>query len=322
MLGFSRSRARVAGVVLAATSLVMTTAAACDKAAPEAPPLINNYVSAIQVLGEVASQEVVNQQLGQGADDGPQSEVDESATVINGGSVQEAISSDDPFTKLRIGMEPLGSANSSASPGSSTPTTAATASGVPSKGYHEITLKEESTEITAVVTITQDLPGQQFVFYFAVVDKAGKQGKLAKQTVDALEVGTGEVQVSISWDVDSDVDLHVEDPNGDEVYWKNEVIDSGGELDLDSNADCELDHKRNENITWSKAPAGTYVVRVDYYRSCDVAKTNYVVTVRVNGQPTKTYTGTLTGGGDEGHEGSGDQVTTFKVVTAEPSATG
>jgi hypothetical protein len=305
--------------VLAATSLVMATAA-CDKAAPETPPLINAYVTGIQVLGDVASQEVINQQLGQGADDGPQSEVEETATVINGGSVQEAITSTDPFTKLRIGMEPLASADPSASAGTGTATTVPTASGVPSKGYHEITLKDESTEVTVVVTITQNLPGQQFVFYFATVDKAGKQGKLAKQTVEALTVGTGEVQVSISWDADSDVDLHVEDPNGDEVYWDNLAVDSGGELDLDSNADCELDHKRNENITWNKAPAGTYVVRVDYYRSCDIAKTNWVVTVRVNGQPTKTYTGTFTGEGDQGDEGSGDEVATFQVVTVGPTA--
>ncbi len=318
MLGLSRSRARGAAVALAAASLVISTAA-CDKAEPEVPPLINDYVTSIQVLGDVASQAVVNQPLAEGSDDGPRSEVDETATVINGGSVQEAITSADPFTKLRVGMESLAAADPSASSG--TATTVPTASGVPSKGYHEITLKDETTEITAVVTISQNLPGQQFVFYFATVDKAGKQGKLAKQTVEALKVGTGEVQVSISWDVDSDVDLHVEDPNGDEVYWAEESVDSGGELDLDSNADCELDHKRNENITWSTAPAGTYIVRVDYYRSCDVAKSNYVVTVRVNGQPTKTYTGTLTGEGDQGDLGSGDQVATFQVVGAGPTAT-
>jgi hypothetical protein len=321
MLGLSRSRARAAGIVLAATSLVLA-AAACDKAAPEAPPIINDYVTGIQVLGEVANQEVVNQPLSEGSEDGPRSEVDESATVVNGGSVQEAITSTDPFIKLRIGMEPLGSSGQSASPDGATAATTATASGVPSKGYHEITLKDESTEITVVVTITQDLPGQQFVFYFAAVDGSGKQGKLATQTVEAIQVGTGDVQVSISWDADSDVDLHVEDPDGDEVYWRNEVIDSGGELDLDSNADCVLDHKRNENVTWSTAPAGTYIVRVDYYRSCDVEETNYVVTVRVNGQPTKTYTGTLTGDGDQGEQGSGDQVATFQVVTAASSPTG
>ncbi len=320
MLGFSRTRARVAGVALVALSLVIS-AAACDKAAPEAPPLINDYITGLQVLGDVATQEVINQQLGEGSDDGPQSEVDETATVINGGSVQESISSTTPFTKLRLGMEPLTSTDPSASTGPGTASTTPTATGVPSKGFHEITLKNESTEITVVVTITQNLPGEQFVFYFATVDKTGKQGKLANQTVDALTVGTGEVQVSISWDVDSDVDLHVEDPSGDEAYWAKPGVESGGELDLDSNADCELDHKRNENITWSKAPAGTFIVRVDYYRSCDVDKTNYVVTVRVNGQPTKTYTGTLTGDGDQGEEGSGDQVATFQVVAVGPTAT-
>src|SRR5262249_54084618 len=95
---------------------------------------------------------------------------------------------------------------------------------------------------------------------------------------------------------------------------------SGGELDLDSNADCDLDHKRNENITWSKAPPGDFTVRLDYYKNCGIDKTNYVVTVRVNGQPTKTFSGTFTGAGDEGDVGAGKNITTFKVVAPNPAA--
>jgi hypothetical protein len=121
------------------------------------------------------------------------------------------------------------------------------------------------------------------------------------------------VQVSISWDADSDVDLHVVDPNDNEVYWRDDEVASGGKLDLDSNADCELDHKRNENITWESAPSGTYTVRVDYYRACDIPKTNYVVTIQVVGQPTKTFHGTFTGEGDQGDEGAGKQIATFAV---------
>ena len=62
-------------------------------------------------------------------------------------------------------------------------------------------------------------------------------------------------------------------------------------------------------------------MRLDYYKNCDIAKTNYVVTVRVNGQPTKTFSGTFTGDGDQGDVGAGKPITTFKVVApaASPS---
>lgn len=325
MLGNLRSRMRTAGVVFAAMSLALT-ATACSKSEPELPPLINDYVTGIQVLGEAdASTEVVNKQLGEGSDDGPAAEVESAATVINGGSVQEAISAKDAFAKVRIGLEPLAS-NSPEPTGSPTARTTAanapaTGSGTPSKGYHEVTLKTAKTEVSVVLTIAQALPGQKFVFYFAIVDGSGKQGKLKQQAVEAVKVGTGDVQVSVSWDVDSDVDLHVVDPNGDEVYWNNTEVDSGGALDLDSNADCEIDHTNNENITWSKAPAGTYTVRVDYYRGCDVPRSNYVVTIQVVGQPTKTFTGFFTGEGDEGDEGAGKQIATF-TVTGSATPTG
>jgi hypothetical protein len=298
---------------------VLSAAACSTDTAPETPPLINDYVTGIEVLGDAAaSQEVINKQLGDGDADGPEAQIEETATVINGGSVQESITSDDPFAKLRVGLEPLTSAEPSASStetSTSRPSLASppTPTGTPSKGYHEITLKNEGTDVSVVMTIAQALPGQQFVFYFAIVDKSGKQGKLSKQTVEALKVGTGEVQVSISWDVDSDVDLHVEDPSGDEVYWRDDEVASGGKLDLDSNADCDLDHKRNENITWQTAPPGKYIVRVDHYMSCGQAKTNYVVTIQAIGQPARTFHGTLTGDGDQGDAGAGSQIATFTV---------
>jgi hypothetical protein len=257
MLGLSRTPGRAVIAVLTTSTMVVLTSACSllNKETPPPPPIINDYVSAVQVLGDGGTSEIVNQQLGDGAADGPAVTVPEDTTVVNGGSVQEAIKSTTPFSKVRVGLEPLTSA-ASPSPGSS-PAAAASPTVTPkgpARGYHEVTLAKPGTEIEIVLTITQSLPGDQFIFYFAVVDAGGKQGKLSKQKVDAIQVGTGQVQVSVQWDGDSDVDLHVMDPNGDEVYWDNTSVASGGQLDLDSNANCDLDHVRNENITWSKAP--------------------------------------------------------------------
>lgn len=79
--------------------------------------------------------------------------------------------------------------------------------------------------------------------------------------------------------------------------------------------ELDIDSIRNENITWptGEAPSGTYTVRVDLWDSCGFERTDYVVTVIVGGQPPQTYTGRITGPGDEGSLGSGELVTTFEV---------
>lgn len=307
-------RSRIGGVILAATTL-MITASGCNLLNQEddTPPVIDSYVTGIQVLGDAAeSQEVVNQQLGGGDADGPAAEVDETSTVVNGGSVQETITSATEFTTVRVALEELRTP-AAATTDSGEPAPAPTSTGAPAKGYHEIKLKQASTTVDLVVTVDQSLPGQIFVLYFAIVDGSGKQGPLSAQSVEALNVGAGQVQVSVSWDVDSDVDLRVLEPSGNEVYYGATTSDSGGELDLDSNANCDIDGTRNENITWEDAaPPGTYTVYVDLYLACDVTPTSYVVTVQVAGQPTRTYTGTLTGDGTEGQNPT--QVATFEVT--------
>jgi hypothetical protein len=114
------------------------------------------------------------------------------------------------------------------------------------------------------------------------------------------------------------VDLHVVDPSGEEIYYGSPTSASGGQLDLDSNAECQSDGPRNENITWPSgaSPSGTYRVLVDYWDSCGAPSTDYGVTVNVRGQAPQTFTGTFTGEGDQGGAGAGLAITTFTVGTA------
>ena len=123
---------------------------------------------------------------------------------------------------------------------------------------------------------------------------------------------SGPVTVGVTWNSAADVDLHVVEPSGNEIYWDTPTSPTGGKLDQDANEFCALDLGVNaENITWtSSAPAGTYMVRVDYYMNCGAASTNYIVTV-TNGTTTATYPGSFTGIGDFGAAGSGTLVTTF-----------
>lgn len=119
--------------------------------------------------------------------------------------------------------------------------------------------------------------------------------------------------MNITWDSRADVDLHVLDPLGEEVYWAHKTAVSGGTLDLDSNAGCGSDGPRAENIFWGSgliAPRGDYVIRVDYWSNCADVKTNYVVTVNTRGKPSQVFTGFFTGNGDGGGKGSGRIITT------------
>jgi len=169
-------------------------------------------------------------------------------------------------------------------------------------GYYELTGLPSATAQSVLLTLAQSAPS---TFSFLVAGgSGGSVGASATVPVTLTAVGTGDVQVSLTWDVDSDVDLHVVDPSGEEIYYGNPSSASGGQLDLDSNAGCTLDHKRAENITWpvGHAPNGHYTVLVDYWDACSQTASHYVVTVNRKGQAPATFQGPLSGPGDRGDE--------------------
>jgi hypothetical protein len=121
-------------------------------------------------------------------------------------------------------------------------------------------------------------------------------------------VGTGDVQVTLTWQADVDLDLYVTDPNGDTVYYGNDRVPSGGELDRD-NMCVGFEWGRPENVYWpvAGAPSGTYVVKVDYYGSCGDGSPSVAWTVRtIVGGRAQTFTGTI-GASEE------VEVTTFTI---------
>jgi hypothetical protein len=220
-----------------------------------------------------------------GAGDGPTATVTSPAVVINGGTAQATVAGSDRFSRVVIGV-----------------------SGA--RGYYDVALADAADSVDLQLSLCQDLALPTLDLTYAV-GTSSSLGAYQEEPADIIEVGTGDVQVSVSWDADSDVDLHVIDPAGDEVYYGQPEVASGGMLDLDSNAACAIDGVNNENITWAVAPEGTYTVRLDYYLSCGEEESNYVVSVQRMGQPVETFSGQLTGDGDVGGSDSGDDITTF-----------
>ena len=70
--------------------------------------------------------------------------------------------------------------------------------------------------------------------------------------------------IILKWDIATDLDLHVIDPNGEEIFYSNKKSRSGGELDVDK----MHDPNSVENIFWKinpgcviTAPKGHYKVQ-------------------------------------------------------------
>jgi hypothetical protein len=112
-------------------------------------------------------------------------------------------------------------------------------------------------------------------------------------------VPTGPLVVHLAWRGPADLDLHVIDPAGVEIYAGHPsayqpppppaLPDPNGpahaaQLDLDSNADCDFDGRDQENVVWPTAPpSGHYIVRVDAPSLCGAALAAWQVDVRVDG---------------------------------------
>jgi hypothetical protein len=92
-------------------------------------------------------------------------------------------------------------------------------------------------------------------------------------------VGVGKVQVTLNWSANADLDLHVVEPGGEEIYWDNPVSTAGGSLDRDNQC-SDFVLGRPENIFWTTPPNGTYQVNVVYYEDCGGAgPVNFTVRV-------------------------------------------
>ena len=299
----------IGAVVIVASSLL----AACDRESTVSP-FTPSSISSLSVQ-DIATSASAADSLGVRRDGtapassgGPTVTATGNQSVINGGTLLVTVQGASPFTAVYmfIGGKTLG-------------LSAEAAGGV--GGYYEMRLPSAQTSVPVLLTFPQTIPLSEFELLFAVATPSGAVGAYTGLSTRTTSVGTGDVQVTLSWDTDSDVDLHVVDPGGQEVFYAQRRSASGGELDLDSNAGCVIDHIRNENITWpvGRAPRGRYTVRVDYWSSCGVRSTNFTVRINNTGAAPQIVTGSFTGDGDLGGLGDGRTVATFERQTG-PSA--
>lgn len=73
----------------------------------------------------------------------------------------------------------------------------------------------------------------------------------------------GELKVTLLWNFQGDIDLHVIQPNGREIFFDNRRDRlTGGYLDVDNR---DGGSGSAENIFWEKAREGEYIVSIEYY---------------------------------------------------------
>lgn len=200
--------------------------------------------------------------------------VEMNSTIIPGGTVIPEVTSPVTPSKMYIGVEDA-------------------------SGYYQVTPHKDGNKYSCVILINQDLEledGEGFVIWGALTNADGDISETWEKEVVMHNVGTGALQVSLSFTNAKDVDLHLIEPNGEHIYYGNRTSENGGQLDLDSNAGCSIDNINNENITYGDdayVEPGTYTVYVDMYSNCDPSvATGYSVTVTYNGRLISAATGT------------------------------
>jgi hypothetical protein len=109
------------------------------------------------------------------------------------------------------------------------------------------------------------------------------------------QLGTGDIQITLRWESSADLDLHVTEPNGTEIWYSDKgPTSTGGRLDVDSNVGCEEDGSV-ENVFWpeGQAPEGQFLVEVDGYRVDGCGGGDYTVVANVRGREVLRETGSV-----------------------------
>jgi hypothetical protein len=290
---------------------LLAGAAGCIKSAssPSSSDQVSGYVSDVQTLA--GSPLHASRETGSpSASSGPTATTSTNTHAINGGSNVVFLHGSAVFNQVLVSV-----GNGSGSPpvADSFGVAQLFGGGNVVDGFYRLSLGASVTDQAIVVSFAKAISFGAFDVTFQLVSPSGAVGPASIVHTTMLRAGTGDVQVSVSWDQATDVDLHVIEPSGTEVFWGAPTSATGGVLDLDSNGVCSIDGRNTENIRWaSSAPSGTYIVRLDYFQNCGVAvPTTYVVTVN-NGGTTTIFTGTLSPSDqDFGNLGAGKTITTF-----------
>jgi hypothetical protein len=121
------------------------------------------------------------------------------------------------------------------------------------------------------------------------------------EKIQGVEVKVGDPQFTLIWDTQADMDIHVFEPGGSEIFWDKPHGKMGGELDVDDtdglgpeNVYWVVDQTEEGNPVIGRGPAGKYQWYVNYYGGHGGAAgpTKWKVRVK-HGEQVEVFEGTL-----------------------------
>lgn len=179
---------------------------------------------------------------------------------------------------------------------------------------------------------SQQLALEERTLWVAASDEDGKFGPAMTAMLTPVPTAALDARLvfTLSWDTLSDLDLHVVDPNGVEIFKRDinsfqfpppgeppppsGATDQGGILDFDSNAQCLLDGRCMENVIWKvEPPSGRYIARVDTFSLCDAVSAHWVVTAVLDGEIVAEARGTATAADTRQPHDRGAGVTALEI---------
>lgn len=159
------------------------------------------------------------------------------------------------------------------------------------------------------LSFARRIDGRTLNLRFAAVDAQGRVGPYQSEELSVAREGSDHpLEVRLRWDTNADLDLHVVLPNGEEIFAGNinaqvapppgqpagdpGAFRDAGQLDLDSNAGCVIDGRREERVSFPAEPArGEYVVRVATASLCGESAAHFQVEALLHGEPVGAASG-------------------------------
>ena len=131
----------------------------------------------------------------------------------------------------------------------------------------------------------------------SLLDAQGNAGAPRDFSFELVASGIGDVKVTLSFDRLHDLDLHVIEPSGDQIFYQRPGSTTGGQLDLDSGANCQPSAYNSENVFWPPggAPPGEYRVSVQNYQQCSPGEIKFTVRIAYD-DVVRTYDGSFPDG--------------------------
>lgn len=159
-------------------------------------------------------------------------------------------------------------------------------------GAKDVSILVENRHIPNFVTLTApENPDANQLFKWNNNFAWVYNGSVADSFKEKVKAAGGNVngflRCSLHWFNYDDLDLHVTEPGGSEIYFGHKNGYSGGVLDVDMNAGSGKTRDAVENIIWtdqSKLRAGRYEVRVHNFCKREHIDFGFEVEIEINGE--------------------------------------